>query len=132
MNRKEIYDKYDGKCAYTGKDLGEDWQIDHAIPKCHIIQSCHHIKNHNDIENLFPVLKVVNHYKRSMNLEQFRFYMQDFHKRLAKLPKRTQRQQTIKRIEYMNKVADAFDITVEKAFSGKFYFETIGTEPKEN
>ena len=132
MDRKEVFDKYNGKCAYTGKDLGEDWQIDHVESKSNIRYS-----RNKDIaelvrsaENLLPALRIVNHYKREKNLEQFRVYMMDFHKRLAKLPKQTKRPQTIKRIEYMNKIAEAFDITVDKSFLGKFYFEIIGTESK--
>jgi hypothetical protein len=51
--------------------------------------------------------------------------MADFHLRLGKLPKKTTRPQTMKRIEYMQKVADAFEITPEKPFEGKFYFEKL-------
>jgi 5-methylcytosine-specific restriction endonuclease McrA len=35
--REEVYNKYGGLCAYTGKPLGDDWQIDHIHPKCSII-----------------------------------------------------------------------------------------------
>ena len=28
--REKVYNKYGGKCAYTGKPLGQDWQIDHV------------------------------------------------------------------------------------------------------
>lgn len=51
--------------------------------------------------------------------------MMDFHKRLAKLPKKTSLKKTENRISYMKTVAALFDITVDKPFSGKFYFETI-------
>ena len=30
--RKQIFDKYDGKCAYSGTPLEPDWQADHVKP----------------------------------------------------------------------------------------------------
>jgi 5-methylcytosine-specific restriction endonuclease McrA len=39
MNRRVIHDKFGGRCAYTGKPLGDDWQIDHVVPKRHGISS---------------------------------------------------------------------------------------------
>lgn len=80
------------------------------------------------IENLLPALRIVNHYKRAQDLEYFREYMTDFHKRLAKLPKKTTVERTKNRMIYMNKVADVFGITVDKPFCGKFYFETLNNE----
>lgn len=115
--RDVIYNKFGGLCAYTGKPLGDDWQIDHKWPKCG--------GGNDDIENLFPAIKIINHYKRSHNVESFRLSMLSFHKRLSKLPKKTKVNRTIRRIEYMNTIARLFDITIDKPFSGKFYFETI-------
>jgi hypothetical protein len=43
--------------------------------------------------------------------------------RLAKLPKCPKTEKSIKRKEYMLKIAKYFDITPECPFSGKFYFE---------
>jgi len=123
--REKIKNKFNGKCAYTGKDLGDDWQIDHVIPKCLTLQGYHCINEHNSIENLVPALRIVNHYKRSLDLERFRYYMSYFHQRLAKLPKKTRLEKTKKRIEYMNNIANAFDINVDEPFGGKFYFETL-------
>lgn len=125
MNRYEIYKKYGGKCAYTGKDLGDDWQIDHIIPKCLTLQYNHKIKDHNDIANLVPCVGIINHYKRGFALEPFRQYMLTFHLRLAKLPKNPRTDKTKKRIIYMKRIAELFDITVGKPFSGVFYFETL-------
>jgi len=67
----------------------------------------------------------VNHYKRAFDLEGFRGYLLTFHLRLAKLPKTTNREKTKERIIYMNRIADLFGITVDKPFSGIFYFEQI-------
>ena len=137
QQRQAVRDKFDGKCAYTGKDLGDDWQVDHVVSqfkfgytlwgKCKDREEYEERKKEvHHINNLFPALKIVNHYKRSLDLEGFRRYMTDFHKRLAKLPKTTRVPATERRIAYMNNIADAFDITVDKPFSGLFYFERVG------
>lgn len=131
--RQKVYDKYNGLCAYTGKPLQSDWQVDHITPKCHWIWKqkeetrlgLGYGYTLNDIENLVAAERIVNHYKRSLCLEGFRKYMMDFHKRLAKLPKKTSVSRTEARIRYMNKVADMFGVTPDKPFSGKFYFEEV-------
>ena len=95
--REEVYNKFNGLCAYTGKPLDEKWQVDHIFPKCSIVWKqtkevreklgCN-IDNMDSIDNLFPSIRIVNHYKRSETLEVFRTYMLSFHKRLSKLPKK--------------------------------------------
>jgi len=77
----------------------------------------------NDIGNLIPAISIINHYKRDRTIEQFREFMLTFHKRLAKLPKKTVVKATERRIKYMKKVAELFEIEVDKPFCGKFYFE---------
>lgn len=124
--RQEVYDKFGGLCAYTGKPLGEDWQVDHIKPRAHWYwKQNSHTDDVNDFENLLPAIKIINHYKRDHNLESFRLSMIDFHKRLAKLPKKTMRPATVRRIAYMNKVAELFGITTDRPFTGKFYFEIL-------
>jgi len=131
--RDIIKNKYGGLCAYTGKPLGDDWQIDHIFPKCSYIWHQSEVTKNklgvsfelNDIGNLVPTITIINHYKRALDLQGFRKHMKDFHKRLAKLPKKTSVPQTERRIQYMYKVAELFDITPDKPFTGKFYFETI-------
>jgi 5-methylcytosine-specific restriction endonuclease McrA len=114
MNKRDmVYNSFNGLCAYTGKPLGGDWQIDHIIPVCHPVwyqpyetrKSWLGISyNKNDAENLLPACRMVNHYKRSLDLEEFRKYMLNFHVRLSKLPKKTMIKKTQKRKEYMHKV----------------------------
>jgi 5-methylcytosine-specific restriction endonuclease McrA len=144
--RKQVYEKYNGRCAYTGKPLVDgEWQIDHMTSryktKCNAARSVAEkrdwsayqeaLEHVNDIDNLLPSLRIVNHYKRLLDLEGFREYMLTFHKRLAKLPKRTNSPSTARRIIYMNKIADAFGITIEKPFNGIFYFETLLESPSQ-
>lgn len=137
--RERIYAKFDGKCAYTGKPLGDDWQIDHMVSKVSHRWNVYYkaitpedipvmLKEVNRDENLMPALRIVNHYKRSLNLEQFRERMKTFHLRLGKLPKKTKVHATVKRIAYMNQVAEAFGLTPDKPFDGKFYFEKLEEE----
>lgn len=143
IDRFAVYNKYGGLCAYTGKPLGDfnskDWQVDHVTSKLHhsykvfgeagITDVKAKLKEVDQIDNLLPAIKIVNHYKRSLDLEGFRHYMAYFHKRLAKLPKKTIVAHTQRRKEYMQRIADLFEITQEKPFTGKFYFETV-TESK--
>lgn len=104
MNRQEIYNKYGGLCAYTGKPLGDDWQVDHVTSKARMGYLRGYCKTYdervclNNPDNLLPACRIVN--KRSLDLEGFRSYMKKFHIRLAKLPK----------------VAELFDITPDKPF----------------
>jgi len=131
IDRKIIFNKFNGLCAYTGKMLGHDWQVDHIQPCKHTWGEKEKRVNPNviigthKIDNLFPAIKIINHYKRDSSLEEFRKSMMTFHLRLKKLPKNTIVQRTKKRIIYMNTIADLFDITIDKPFNGKFYFETI-------
>lgn len=122
--REQVYQKYKGHCAYTGKPLGESWQIDHITPKLHytlgIAQG-----DPNDINNLIPCISIINHYKRSKCLDEFRKYMAEFHIRFSKYPRNPYDPKSIKRKMYMQTISDLFDISTDKPFNGKFYFETL-------
>lgn len=120
--RQEIYNKYNGKCAYTGKLLDDGWQVDHMEPPFYANM---YGRDPNRTENLVPALRIVNHYKREKDLEAFRKYMTTFHLRLAKLPKKPHVEKSIKRCNYMYLVADVFGISTTIPFTGKFYFETL-------
>jgi hypothetical protein len=123
--REKVYAKYGGKCAYTGKPLESDWQIDHIVPKYKAMFLEWDKKKLNSIENLIPTFKIINHYKRTKSLEGFRKFIADLQRRINELPKRTTREATIKRAAYIKRVAELFGITPETPFSGKFYFETL-------
>lgn len=138
--RQQVWDKYNGKCAYTGKPLGDDWQVDHMTPKVmddnifkfdatgEVVRL--ERKYINNIENLMPACYIVNHYKRALDLEGFRRYMLTFHTRLAKLPKKTLVPRTERRKRYMLQIAELFDITPDQPFCGKFYFERLVEQPE--
>lgn len=132
--REIVFNKCGGRCAYCGCELESSWQVDHAVSKCywHVYSAINSIAySADDISNLMPACKVCNHYKRSLCVDAFgshtgfRTYMLNFHKRLAKLPKKTVSKQTEKRKVYMTAIANRYGITPEKPFSGVFYFERL-------
>jgi len=125
--REEIRNKFGGKCAYTGTQLDDDWQIDHCKPLVRKTFSNRALfaENHTD-ENLYPCQKIINHYKGSLDLETFRqWYLMGLHERLKKLPKNPTASKSMKRKQYLLKVANLFGISEDRPFSGKFYFETF-------
>ncbi len=125
--RDEVKMKYGGKCAYSGTELLPDWQVDHVEPvrrNWWMPGSALQEDNHNT-QNMIPSQKIINHYKHSMSFNEFREFMMTFHERIAKLPKKPIVEKSIKRKAYMLEVARLFDITPDKPFKGKFYFETI-------
>ena len=140
--REKIRQKYGCKCGYCGCDIDlKTMQIDHIIPKSDYmwVQS-DEVKNKigfplyspNDYINFMPTCKICNHYKRDLPIDPyredrvgFRQYMLKFHIRLGKLPKKTQVAGTERRKEYMQEIADRYNITPTQPFNGLFYFETL-------
>jgi 5-methylcytosine-specific restriction endonuclease McrA len=126
-NRELVRNMFDGKCAYTGTELQSDWQVDHVKPvrrNWWLKNSAMFEENHK-LNNMLPSQRIINHYKQSMDLEQFRNFMKDFHIRVSKLPKNPKIEKSIKRKIYILEIARLFDIKTDKAFSGIFYFETL-------
>ncbi len=116
MDRKTVYNKYNGRCAYSGTLLEDDWQVDHLKPRAR--------GGTNDISNLMPTQKLVNHYKRGRSIKLFKeWYLMGLHKRLKKLPKAPRTEKSRRHIKYMNRVAKYFNVTPDKPFAGVFYFE---------
>lgn len=129
--KKEIIkNKYNGLCGYSGTPLEDNWEVDHIVPiiffKIGIKQG-----NPDDINNLIPTQKFINHYKRGLDIEEFRTErLGKLHHRLKKLPKNPRTEKSKRHNDYMRKIAKYFAITEEKPFSGKFYFELININQK--
>ena len=125
--RAQIFEKYGGLCCYTGTPLEPDWQIDHLISRKFYKRWGHFMDTEvDDISNMVPCQRIINHYKRGLHLEEFRTdRMATLHKRLAKLPKNPRYMDGQRRKDYLLKVAELFGITKDKPFGGKFYFETL-------
>lgn len=128
--RQAVYDKYQGKCAYSGTPLEPDWQVDHIKTRImYEIGSYPYEGDPDDIDNLVPCQKILNHYKRALPLEAFRtWFLGGLHKRLRTLPKNPKTEKSQKRKDYLLRVANYFGITEDKPFSGKFYFETLNKD----
>ena len=126
-NREIIKNKFVGKCAYTGTELKDDWQVDHVKP---VIRKWYsqgaYFEKYHHIDNMFPCQKIVNHYKGNLRLEVFRnWFLRGLHLRLRHLPKNPRTEKSIKRKAYLLEVASLFGITEDTPFNGKFYFETL-------
>ena len=125
--REKVYKKFKGKCAYSGTPLKDDWQIDHIIPKIFFEVSGQ--KGVNDLTNLVPTQKIINHYKRGESLEEFRNWkLGKLNERLKKLPKNPKSPKSIKRKKYLLEVAEMFNITEDKPFNGVFYMDKFKIE----
>lgn len=118
--REKVYNKFGGRCAYSGKEL-DVYQIDHITPK--IFFELTGRSGKDDIDNLIPCEAILNHYKRGLDLEGWRKYLLTLHLRLAKLPNKTRVHSTEKRKRYLLRVAELMDISVDKPFDGVFFFE---------
>ncbi len=102
INREEVHNKYNGHCAYCGKEITiKSMQVDHIIPK--------KLDGSDEIGNLNPSCRSCNHYKRSFDLETFRRYMQGLHTRLQN--------------DYITKIAIRYGVAKIVPFDGVFYFE---------
>jgi hypothetical protein len=128
--REQVRQKYNGLCAYTGTELLPNWQVDHVSPlrRNWWLNNSARCENNHKIENMIPTQRIINNYKHSMELEEFRNFMKYFHIRISKLPKNPKTEKSMRRKAYMLEIARLFDITPEKAFSGKFYFESVSYE----
>jgi len=105
--RIQVYEKYNGHCAYCGKEIEyKDMQIDHKLPV-----RCSYEDKVNEFENLMPSCRRCNHYKRSNLLNNYRWLLKTITKRLMK--------------NYLFKVALDYGIIEIKEWDGRFYFEKI-------
>lgn len=96
---------YNGHCAYCGTEIDyKDMQVDHATPL--------RIGGADDISNYMPACRSCNHYKATLDVEGFRKYLSEIHKRLMRdsIP-----YQVVKRFGIVKYVSD----------NVKFYFEEL-------
>jgi 5-methylcytosine-specific restriction endonuclease McrA len=123
IDRKFIFDKYNGHCAYCGESIQiKDMQVDHVIPKCNFIW---HIRNRHKLpvflthlteddinhpDNLMPACRVCNKWKSAHNLELFR----------------TELMEQIKRLNAYSsnyRIAKKYHLVKETDYPIEFYFE---------
>lgn len=83
--RNKVFEKYGGRCAYCGCELGRKFQIDHIIPifrndtdedfekrNTHGQRKLGLVRGSEDLENLNPACPRCNGWKGTMSIETFR------------------------------------------------------------
>jgi len=112
--RFQVYNKYNGHCAYCGREIEfKDMQVDHIDPQRLYID-----KNVADrIENLNPACRRCNHYKRAHSLEVYRELIRKLHTKVLD--------------NYICKVAEDYGIIKVEPWDGVFYFEMEVTKDGE-
>ena len=101
--RRQIYDKMQGHCAYCGCELDfKKFQVDHIQPLCNggLDAYC----------NMYPACRSCNHRKGTSNLESFREQIEKFPAVLAR-----------DSVTYRNAVR--FGLVTPTPKPVKFYFE---------
>jgi 5-methylcytosine-specific restriction endonuclease McrA len=117
--REAVYNKYDGHCAYCGKELEpKGWQLDHLIPYQLERFGRYTEEQIECFENYMPACRRCNHYKRAHSLEVFRRYIKEIPEKL-------------KETNYIYKVGLDYGIIEEHPWNGLFYFEWLEKNCKE-
>lgn len=116
--REQVYNKYQGHCAYCGKKIEyKDMQLDHIIPQWHLddVRFNWQWDKIETIENYMPSCRRCNHYKRGNSLEIFRKMIEEIPSKLF-------------RDNYIFKVACDYGLFNSENQKIKFYFETVESE----
>lgn len=117
--REAVYNKYNGHCAYCGKELAtKGWQLDHLIPYQRERWKKYSEEEIECFENYMPACRRCNHYKRAHSLEVFRRYIKEIPEKL-------------KETNYIYKVGLDYGIIEEHPWNGLFYFEWLDNNCKE-
>lgn len=75
--RQAVYEKCNGKCAYCGCDLEyKDMQVEHVTP----LSIC----GTDTLDNMLPACRSCNHYKSTLDLEDFRWWLGGLHNRMLR------------------------------------------------
>lgn len=107
--RHQVYEKYDGHCAYCGCKLEyKDMQIDHI--ESVYLAGCLNKEVNDSIENYMPTCRMCNYYKGTATIEQFRNRLSDMLMRNVRLP-----------FDY--RLALKYGLIKENIKPIKFYFE---------
>lgn len=111
--RIEVYNKYEGHCAYCGKKLEyKDMQVDHLIPYQRERWKKYTEEEIECFENYMPACRRCNHYKRAHSLEKFRKLIEEIPAKLV-------------RDNYIYKVGLDYNLIKEQRHKIKFYFEEV-------
>jgi len=118
--REAVYNKYDGHCAYCGKEIEyKDMQVDHLIPYQRERWKKYSEEEIERFENYMPACRRCNHYKRAHSLEVFRKYIEEIPAKLY-------------RDSYIYKVGLDYGLVEDHSHKVKFYFEWLEEIEKAN
>lgn len=71
IDRQAVYDKYDGHCAYCGREINiKSMEVEHI--KCKFLSKLYDGSVDNSIGNLNPACRKCNRHKGGMRLEVWR------------------------------------------------------------
>lgn len=121
--RLKVYEKYNGHCAYCGKEISvKDMQVDHIIPiaksiygpraQAEKVRQMFDDGSINGIDNLMPACRACNFYKSWNDIEQFR-------QRIKRDLDHTCRS------TFQTRLAMQYGMIKYVPWNGKFYFEQI-------
>lgn len=100
--RKQVYEKYDGHCAYCGRPVAyKDMQVDHIKAK--------YAGGADELDNYNPACRMCNFYKGTMDIDHFRDQLKLVRDRLHKV--------------YIYRLSLAYGLIKEKDNDIEFYFE---------
>ena len=117
--REAVYYKYDGHCAYCGKELTyKEFQVDHLIPVPRDRFGKYTEEQLERFENYMPACRVCNHYKRAHSLETFRRYIEEIPAKLD-------------RDNYIYRIGKKYNLLEEHPRKIEFYFEQVEREKAE-
>lgn len=111
QQREELKQKYGGRCAYCGDELGKRWHADHMDP-VYRVRGKAHFTHRDTLENLAPACAPCNLYKSVYTVEQFRRNIAETVRIVAS--------QTCYRF------AHKYGLVQETGVKVEFYFERMG------
>lgn len=115
QQRQQVYNKYNGHCAYCGCELEyKDMQVDHLIP-LNDWNNSHTDEELWSMDNLMPSCRLCNHYKRSYTLEHFR-------EAIEKIPFK------LNRDSYIYRIGVKYGVVNPNEKSITFFFEKVVKE----
>lgn len=123
-DRATVFNKYGGRCAYCGCELGKNFHVDHIAAHWHNYtdeQAQRHKinKGADTIENMNPACPRCNRWKATFTIEGFR-------------------REISLQIERLNsysanyRMAKDYGLLIENTKPVKFYFETLTPLPAKN
>lgn len=119
--REIVYNKYNGRCAYCGCQLGTKWHVDHIEPvyrtwkdEDQFNKLIKRKRGTDDLTNLNPSCPRCNKWKSTFSLEQFR----------EEIGKQVER---LRRDSSGFRMAMDYRLIEETCSKVVFYFETIQT-----